>query len=268
MNKLEFIWHDGFILTTDQATFVFDYWKDPRSASDELPESLKHLPADKPVIVLISHGHKDHFSPVIYMLPLYHHDVYYVVSKDVYDRSRHVINPASIYRGPKIAKDHYFMLKRNDSVTIKDTVITAFGSTDIGNSYMITLNSGYRIFHAGDLNAWLWKDESTHEEVIIASRHFKMELANITEQLGDRKIDLATFPLDSRIGTEYYRGAKGFLGTFKVKRFVPMHCCLGKTPEQTRQFQEDAGRFELYFPLYNKPEAVLMRAPGDMWVWK
>ena len=41
--------------------------------------------------------------------------------------------------------------------------VNTFPSTDIGNSYAVTI-AGRTIFHAGDLNAWIWKDESTEEK--------------------------------------------------------------------------------------------------------
>ncbi|MEI3154718.1 MAG: hypothetical protein V8S95_06185 [Odoribacter sp.] len=42
--------------------------------------------------------------------------------------------------------------------------IKAFGSTDIGISFLIDIDN-IRIFHAGDLNNWHWEEESTPEEI-------------------------------------------------------------------------------------------------------
>ena len=42
--------------------------------------------------------------------------------------------------------------------------IQAFGSTDVGISFLIHLQ-GKSIFHAGDLNNWHWSEESTEQEI-------------------------------------------------------------------------------------------------------
>ena len=55
--KLTYLFHSGFVLETDTCILVFDYWMDPARVMPGLQES------DKPLYVLASHFHEDHFSP-------------------------------------------------------------------------------------------------------------------------------------------------------------------------------------------------------------
>ncbi len=98
--------------------------------------------------------------------------------------------------------------------------VKAFGSTDIGISFLIR-TEGRTIFHAGDLNNWHWKDESTPEEIAVAERDYLKELellADTTDHL-----DVALFPVDPRLGSDFARGAEQFIDRIHVRLFVPMH---------------------------------------------
>lgn len=53
--------------------------------------------------------------------------------------------------------------------------IEAFGSTDVGISFLIDLQ-GIRLFHAGDLNNWHWSEESTPQEIRKAEGDFLAEV--------------------------------------------------------------------------------------------
>ena len=55
--------------------------------------------------------------------------------------------------------------------------IEAFGSTDVGISFLIDLQ-GVRLFHAGDLNNWHWSEESTPQEIRKAEGDFLAEIKN------------------------------------------------------------------------------------------
>ena len=44
------------------------------------------------------------------------------------------------------------------NLSLKGVKIKAFGSTDIGISFLVSVD-GVDIFHAGDLNWWHWWDE-------------------------------------------------------------------------------------------------------------
>lgn len=98
--------------------------------------------------------------------------------------------------------------------------IKAFGSTDSGISFLIEAE-GKRLFHAGDLNNWHWKDESTPEEAAEAEQNYLKELDDLAKATD--KLDATMFPVDPRIGTDFMRGAQQFVDHIKTNIFVPMH---------------------------------------------
>lgn len=119
----------------------------------------------------------------------------------------------------------------------------AFGSTDIGCSYLINFNNKY-VFHAGDLNAWIWKDESTPEEVNTAISDFKQILSPIHKVAS--KIDIAMFPVDNRLGTDYWEGANIFVHEFDISHFIPMHFASADNAIELTKRQDDAIKFQVY----------------------
>jgi L-ascorbate metabolism protein UlaG (beta-lactamase superfamily) len=107
------------------------------------------------------------------------------------------------------------------SATAAGAAIKAYGSTDLGVSFHIATEGGVSIFHAGDLNFWHWADESTAAEVDEARAAFMRELALVKEGAGG--IDVALFPVDPRLRTDYWRGAVMFCEAVRPKFFIPMH---------------------------------------------
>lgn len=67
--KLTYIFHSGFAVETQSCVLVFDYWMDPVDCMQVI------LSKGKPVYVLVSHFHEDHFSREIFswrqVLPSY-----------------------------------------------------------------------------------------------------------------------------------------------------------------------------------------------------
>ncbi|MBP5729528.1 MAG: hypothetical protein J6Y48_20865, partial [Clostridia bacterium] len=78
---------------------------------------------------------------------------------------------------------------------------------------------GVRIFHAGDLNFWHWREESTMQEIEEADEEFR----RVVQPLSREKIDVAFFPVDPRQGTMYEAGANYFILTVKPRILIPMH---------------------------------------------
>ena len=77
-------------------------------------------------------------------------DIHYIFSKDILKHRRATredatyINKGDVYEDPNIR-------------------IEAFGSTDVGISFLIDLQ-GIRLFHAGDLNNWHWVKSPPHRK--------------------------------------------------------------------------------------------------------
>ena len=80
---------------------------------------------------------------------------------------------------------------------------------------------GIRLFHAGDLNNWHWSEESTPQEILKAEGDFLAEIKILQQKAP--LVDVAMFPVDSRIGKDYMRGAEQFVERIKTTIFAPMH---------------------------------------------
>ncbi len=204
MIKLTYIFHSCFMLETEQCVLIFDYWKD--SPEGDVKKMLEHT--GKRVYFMASHFHEDHFNPEIIAMNVPNGDKRIILSRDIIRRHRAKETDADVVmRKGDVYNDEYIKIK-------------AFGSTDAGVSFMLETD-GKKIFHAGDLNNWHWEDESTPQEVKKMEGDFKAVLRDIKAEYP--AIDLAMFPVDPRLGTDFARGARQWLQTIKTTYLAPMH---------------------------------------------
>ena len=205
--RLIYIYHSGFAIEADGFSILIDYMKDTGIAPDKgyVHDELLHRPGR--LYVLSSHFHPDHFNPEVLTWKQQKEDICYVFSKDILKRKR------------AQAGDAHFMNK-GDVYEDENLTIKAFGSTDVGISFLIKVEDRL-LFHAGDLNNWHWKDESTPVESAMAERHYLDELEILAKET--THLDLAMFPVDPRIGTDFMRGAQQFVDRIQTDVFVPMH---------------------------------------------
>ncbi len=247
MQSVTYIWHDCFVVSLPSATLIFDYWLDTDGVRRQNPGFLSSLNRDKPLYIFVSHGHKDHFNPDIFAWAGSFANIRYIVSRDVMKRIKHVVSESSVYSGPKVSPSKVTQLRPGEEFYDGCIVVAACPSTDTGNSYAVECD-GLRLFHAGDLNAWIWKDESSDSEIRKALGDYRACLRDIGGWLSRRdghRFDYCFFPVDSRIGTDYFTGASIFVREFDVARFFPMHFALGDDDER-RQRRTDALSFNLY----------------------
>lgn len=225
--ELIYIYHSGFALLGDGFTVIIDYYRDSADADaqeslqrlmDGLPESAPLAPARGVVhdeilhrpgklYVLASHFHPDHFNKEVLKWRIDRPDIIYIFSKD-------------IWRHRRAAKADAIWLKKGEKYEDETLKVRAFGSTDVGVSFLLEAE-GKKIFHAGDLNNWHWKDESTETEWRGAEKNFLHEVDDLYEYT--HELDIAMFPIDPRLGKEYMRGAEQFVKKIKIHIFVPMH---------------------------------------------
>ena len=193
--------HSGFSVAMDDVLLVFDYWTGEHG---ELPEdkriTVDFLKQFRQVYVFISHEHPDHLDPVVFTWRS-EAPVTYIVSADM---------PVGT-RGKRMAP--------GDSLTLSPEVsVKAFDSTDLGVSFLVDMQ-GVHVFHAGDLNFWHWREESTVKEIEEADDAFRQAV----EPIAREKIDLAFFPVDARQGLMYDAGANYFIMCVKPRLLIPMH---------------------------------------------
>ena len=206
--KLDYIYHSGFAIEADGVTVIIDYYKD--SSEEVFNKGIVHdYLLEKPGVlyVLCSHFHPDHFNREVLSWKTLRPDIRCIFSKDILKHRRASAEDAIYINKGDIYEDEHIRIR-------------AFGSTDVGISFLIDLQ-GKRLFHAGDLNNWHWSEESTPQEIHKAEGDFLAEVRDL--QQAAPTIDVAMFPVDSRIGKDYMRGAEQFVERIKIRIFVPMH---------------------------------------------
>lgn len=206
--KLDYIYHSGFALEAEGVTVIIDYYKD--SSPDLRDRGIVHdrlLQRPGLFYVLSSHFHPDHFNREVLEWREQRPEIRYVFSHDILKHRRATPDEATYLR----KGDHY----QDDAIRIE-----AFGSTDVGISFLIDLQ-GVRLFHAGDLNNWHWSEESPPAEIRKAEGDFLAEVGLLQQEAS--QVDVALFPVDSRMGKDYMRGARQFVERIRTGLFVPMH---------------------------------------------
>ncbi len=205
---LTYIFHSGYLIETGQCALVFDYYQD--SEGDRKGVLHRFLSAcRKPVYVFASHFHPDHFSRIVLSWKEQYPEVafHYIFSDDIRRRRKVPIEAAHFLRRGETYEDALIEVK-------------AFGSTDAGVSFSVKTD-GKTLFHAGDLNNWHWKDESTPQEIAHSEQAYARELDYLAQS--HDHFDTVMFPVDPRQGTDYAKGAAQFLDRFPTALFCPMH---------------------------------------------
>ena len=194
--------HSGFSIASEKVLLVFDYWLGEQG---DVPEDKRITPeflaGFQEIYVFISHEHADHLDPVVFEWRNSIPGIIYIVSFDM---------PVGT-RGKRMAP--------GDAITLSDNVnVKAFSSTDLGVSFLVDV-AGVKIFHAGDLNFWHWREESTAREIEEADAAFRAAV----EPIAKETVDVAFFPADPRLGLLFDAGANYFLLAVKPRLLIPMH---------------------------------------------
>ena len=229
---IQYIFHSGFALEIDDYFLVFDYFNPP--GSDQSPgltyeDIAEKISASKYPFVFVSHGHHDHFSPVIFDWRKKHTQLTFILSSEV--AWKHV--PLDAH-----TNSHYISMSPYEHVGKNGIMVSSFGSTDLGVSFLVEVD-GLRIFHAGDLNWWHWEEDSTKEELEEEERKFKKEVSYLETE----RIDILFFPVDPRLGEHFWLGGAYMLEVFHPKLFVPMH--FGEECDITKQFADKMKKYEV-----------------------
>lgn len=208
MTKVTYIDHSGFLLETETASFLFDYYKG----------TIPQIDPRKPFFVFVSHKHGDHYNPEIFELIGRCPDIQYILSKDIPVKWQ-VLK----YKEQGISlEEHIHIMPKNIVQDIslpsgKMITIETLKSTDAGVAYLIT-DHGKLYYHAGDLNLWTWAGESKQYNNNMTSAYYK-EL----EKLKNKKIDVAFVPLDPRQEKDAFSGMESFLQYTDSRSVFPMH---------------------------------------------
>ena len=190
--KITYIHHSCFLAETESACLLFDYFE------GELPP----IPENKPLYILASHNHHDHFSETVFSLN--HPKITYLLSWDI---------PAE--RVPE-GKTVYF-LQPQETWTDGCLSLETYRSTDEGVAFWCCVD-GKQLYHAGDLNHWYWEgeDEDWNRDMTDS---YRVEIA----KMAGKKADVAFLPVDPRLEQWFYLGADDFMQQADADVIFPMH---------------------------------------------
>ena len=202
--NVTYIHHSCFLVETDSCYYLFDYEK------GTLPE----LSVTKPIFVLSSHSHPDHYNPEIFSM-LDHcgmEKVYAVLSDDIEDSfDAEVPEMLKVF---KVSAGREYELCSGQK-------LTTFESTDMGVAFLIE-DENELIYHAGDLNDWVWDEDSESERQQMTAA-YRGQIDLLEEKLAGRSLDAAFVVLDPRQEQDYDRGMCYFLDHISAKKVYPMH---------------------------------------------
>ena len=158
--------------------------------------------------MLSSHSHADHYNgeifPLLTALGMQH--IRAVLSEDIEV-------PANINTLQVSPEKKYDLGAQQTLTTLR--------STDLGVAFLIE-DQGELIYHAGDLNDWVWEEESDSYNRQMTF-DYRKQIKLLSKNLRHRQIDVAFVVLDPRQEKAYDRGLVYFLENISTKRVYPMH---------------------------------------------
>ncbi|MGI6168625.1 MAG: MBL fold metallo-hydrolase [Christensenellales bacterium] len=239
--KLTYLYNSGFMVETEECLLIFDYIKN--SEGQQLLggcETTGDILRDN-VYVFVSHAHADHYTPHIFQWTRQNPGIKYILCRDL--------------KGVRPKSSTVKFMDEGRTFSDNHLSVRALGSTDEGISFL-THTDNHHIFHAGDLNLWHWKDEVSAAESAQYERAFQNEMRKIKEHISS-PLDLAFFPVDPRLQTDYYAGALAFAESFRPCYFVPMHFGGDFTAANAPQKEIEALGVQ-FVPLHQYGQTVLL----------
>lgn len=227
--RVTYIYHSCFMIEWEDFSILFDFFRDAPREDGSLWVNDYLLSKKEDLYVLCSHSHSDHFNPDILTWGRKKENIRYIFSDE-------------LKKSGKIVKEEVCFLAKKETYTDDRLIIQAFGSTDIGGSFLIKYNDQF-IFHAGDLNNWHWNEEVSKEEALSYENLFLCELELLAERADH--LQLTMFPVDPRLGKDYMRGPEQFVERIKTDYFLPMH--FGEKKNEANRFEKIAKRYGCNF---------------------
>lgn len=200
--RVNYIKHSGFSVELESLILIFDYY------DGKLPE----FPDNKPLYIFASHNHHDHFNPFIFNLGKGRDNVFFILSSDI-----DIESVFSKNLDKKSFENKITIVSHDFNINVGDINITTLKSTDKGVAFLVKAEDK-SIYHAGDLNCWIWADESEVYNLNMA-KDYKREVDKLIKE----DLDIAFLPLDPRLEESAFLGFEYFIDKIKVKDVFPMH---------------------------------------------
>lgn len=245
MSKITMLDKSGYVVTTEKAILVFDWYKDPEKALEKILKNHKHLPV---IFFISSYGdnlpekekeklkHKhEHELPRYEREELdpslasekhagghkrgeeshFNHDVfnlaqdrerYYVMSDDIAPKAiRTDVDVAWIHAGDTIDR-------------LPGVVVKAYPTNEKGVSFLVTLPDGTTFFYGGEYRSWA--DQTDMTVVKDLFNGFVKSMHRLEEDV--TKLTVLFFPVDTRLGDDCYQEARLVMQNINVRYFIPM----------------------------------------------
>lgn len=205
--KVTYIEHSGFLLEWEHCVWLFDYYK------GTIPE----IPREKKILVFASHSHGDHFNPEIFEKFAGYPHVEYLFASEIRHKVRKLDLPGEQMERITFLKPHQSWCTQDGAG--EEIELRTYRSTDLGVAFLVAYQ-GKKIYHAGDLNWWVWKGESKQEYNNMTA-NFQREIQLLSQEAGH--IQIAFVPLDPRQEEWYRLGMDYLLEQVEVDTVFPMH---------------------------------------------
>ncbi len=227
--KATYLEHSGFLVELEEASLVFDYYK------GDLPA----LREDKPLIVLVSHAHPDHFQKVIFTWRKQYPDTTYVLSSHVMKR---------------FGEGNVIRMKPLQEAKVGPCAIETLRSTDEGVAFLVNCG-GIVLYHAGDLNWWHWEEEGE-----AYNRKMKEDYQREIARIAGQKIHVAFVPVDPRLEQAYFWGLDWYMKNTDTEKVFPMHFWKQYEIYQRLMGQEETASY--------RSRIVQIQRAGEVFAWE
>ena len=204
--RVTYLDHSGFCVELAHHILVFDWVK------GDLPA---HLDPDLPMVVFASHFHGDHFTFELFRRLAGRPNVHYVLGRDIKKQWSRGYFAAHGVDSTLYEQLHF--MGAGETLCLEGLTVSTLRSTDSGVAF-IAEDGTRRLYHAGDLNWWVWAGE-TPEYNRQMTADFLAEMAKLDGQ----RFDAAFLPLDPRQEADYARGFDCFMRRTDTAQGWPMH---------------------------------------------
>lgn len=199
--------HSGFLIETGSSYLLFDY------ESGQIPE----LDQKKALFIFASHKHQDHYNPLIFTIGRKHGKTKYILSKDIPHSAaycaRHNIDAQQLESVVRVRKRETYKIKAAEA----EIEVETLRSTDLGVAFLVCAE-GKWIYHAGDLNLWIWPGESSE-----ANENMKQQFEKEISLLQGKDLLAAFLVLDPRQEEFAFPAMDACRKAISAKYIFPMH---------------------------------------------